>query len=77
MTLLNIFHTGGVTLALTLVFLLLEFIFGRLVWQEMKARKAEGISKPIWQMMAFKFCAGLLIMYVFAMWQVASDYAGI
>ncbi len=77
MTLLSIFHTGGVTLALTLVFLFLEFIFGRMMWQEFKARKAEGTSKPFYQLMAFKFCAGILVMYIFAMWQVASDYTGI
>lgn len=77
MTLLSIFHTGGLTLVLTLVFLFLEFIFGRMVWQEMRARKIEGIKKPIWKMMGFRFCAALLLLYVIAMLNVASDYFGV
>lgn len=71
--LLNIFHTGSLTLALTLVFIILEFIF---VSQGIKHSHKEGY---VWYKSPFIYfgAAATLVAFVIAILAVASDYRGV
>lgn len=69
---LNIFHTGGLTLALTLLFALGEFFF---IKQAVNHSKVEG--NPIYKSPFSWLAVFLLAAYVFALIQVASDYKGV
>jgi hypothetical protein len=70
---LNIFHTGGLTLGLSLVFVVLEVIF---ISQGIKHSKKEGYE---WYKSPFIYFAALatLIAFVVAILAVASDYKGV
>lgn len=70
--LLSIFHTGGLTLVLTLIFALGEFWF---VKQMIEHAKAEGVK---WYKNPFRwFALGLLIAFVVALLVIGSDYKGV
>lgn len=72
MELLNIFHTGGLTLGLTIVFAFLEIMC---ITQAVKHSRVEGYS-----LFKSPFIWGAIIVlafYVFALLKVASDYKGI
>lgn len=89
MNLLSIFHTGGLTLGLTLVWLLLVGIF---IYQAYKGHKSEyGFYNPAppgnWVKMADKtplkkipFFWGAIIVtliYIIVLFIVGSDYKGV
>lgn len=72
MELLNIFSTGGLTLAITLIFALGEFWF---VKQMIEHAKAEGTK---WYKNPFRwFALGLLVVYAVALIAIGSDYKGV
>lgn len=86
MTLLSIFHTGGLTLGLTLVWLVLTSWF---TYNLIQVRNAGyiiidptvegGITEdktkvPIHQIGFFWFIVIVTVAYIFALTQVASDY---
>lgn len=73
MTLLNLFHTGGLTLALSLV------AFGLISWfmfQAGRTHKANTPKVPYWQIPMFWFAVAVLVLYIIAILSVASDYRG-
>jgi len=86
MTLLSIFHTGGVTLALTIVWLALA---GWFAYQTYKAHKSgwnqqtptgikEGNEKiKITSIHQFWFAVAVTAIYLIAMVFVAIDYKGV
>lgn len=87
MQLLSIFHTGGVTLALTIVWLIIS---GIIMAQVLKLHKQEfgrydvngkwihiADHTPITAIKLFWFVPALTILYIVAMLFVASDYRGV
>jgi hypothetical protein len=86
MTLLSIFHTGGLTLALTVIFALAEvFFLSRAIkahnsgWdQQVTGGIIGGPEKiPFHKIHYFWFAVGIFAAYVFALIQIASDYKGV
>lgn len=83
MTFLNIFQTGGLTLGLTLVWLVLAGIFG---YQAYKAYKSgwrkdgrggtiSGAERiPLWKINYFWFAVVVTLLYIGCLFAVASDY---
>lgn len=71
MTILNIFHTGGLTLGLIIVFLILEGILGYQYYKEIKA--GVGATKSHF----LKFMIVVLVAFIVAMIFVGSDYKGV
>jgi hypothetical protein len=84
---LNIFHTGGLTLGLTIVWLILAGIFG---FQSYYAHHSEdgfygtdgqwvklGDKTPWFKIIQFKAFVAVTILYVVVMIIVASDYKGV
>jgi hypothetical protein len=86
MTLLNIFHTGGITLSLTIFWLGLTGLFA---YQTFKAHKSgwnqqtptgikEGNEKiKITAIPQFWFAVAVTVLYLIAMIFVAIDYKGV
>lgn len=86
MTLLNIFHTGGVTLALTIFWGVLT---GWFIHQTIKAHKSgwtqqtkDGYKQgdeqiKVYKIPQFWFAVILTVLYFIAMLFVASDYKGV
>lgn len=86
MTLLSIFHTGGLTLALTIIFAIGEaFFLSRAIkahnsgWdQQVQGGIVGGPEKiPFHKIPYFWFAVVLFAAYVFAITQIASDYKGV
>lgn len=86
MNILNIFHTGGLTLGLSAVALILTLIF----WiPAFKARKSEhgyydknhkwiklSDTTPLVKQNKFWFGVAVIVLYLVAMYFVAQDYKG-
>jgi hypothetical protein len=86
MELLSIFHTGGLTLALTVIFALGEaFCLGRAIkahnsgWEQQNPGGYVGGKEKIPFHKIHYFWAAVVILaaYVFALFQIASDYRGV
>lgn len=86
MTILSIFHTGGLTLAFTIIFALGEVYFlSRAIkahnsgWEQQVPGGYIGGDKkiPFHKIHYFWFAVALFAAYLFAMIQVASDYKGV
>lgn len=87
MQLLNIFHTGGLTLGLTLVWLFLVIKF---MSQSIKGHKTEygyynihgewiklADKTPYFKIVYTWFAIAVTVLYIVAMFFVASDYKGV
>lgn len=87
MTLANIFHTGGLTLGLTLFTIL---VVGILWYQAFKASRSGGAQQdlkrgtqydnkniPVYKQAKFLMGLGVIVLYIIAMIIVASDYKGV
>lgn len=86
MVLLNLFKTGGLTLGLTIVWALLTTWF---LIQAIKAHNSGGtqtgpqggqitdnIKTPFYKIVQFWLAVAVTALYIFALFQVASDYRG-
>jgi hypothetical protein len=86
MTLLNIFDTGGLTLGLSIVAFGLIGWFGYQAYrahnsgwvqQDLNKGTQSGKEKiPYWKIPQFWFAVAVLVLYIIAMFIVASDYRG-
>jgi len=87
MNILNIFHTGGITLALTALWLLGVGVFGYQAfkahnsgWQQdtLTTGHTEGPDKiSYWKIPQTWIAIVLTVLYIIAMISVASDYKGV
>jgi hypothetical protein len=70
---LSIFNTGGLTLVITLIFVILEIVF---LYQAFKHSKAEGYK---WYQSPFAkyYASGLLVLYILVMYLISRDYLGV
>jgi hypothetical protein len=86
MTLLNIFHTGGLTLVLTIIALGLLGWFWYQAWQQTKEgtikQTKEGTiydSKrlPFYKVNMFWYGVAIIVLYIVALLIINSDYKGV